>query len=330
MNLQRLRYFVAVAEELHFGRAADRLNMSQPPLSRQIRLLERELDTALFDRSTRRVSLTDAGAFLYPEAVRLLASADGVDRLMDQHRHGQAGTLRVGFVDSAAYEVMPRALSEYRRRWPRVDYELHTMSSDEQVRALREGRIDVGIGRASADSQRVEATLVTQERLLVAAGASHRLAAAATTRLRDLAGETIIGFDRGVSPSLHAVLAGMLGAEGVPYDPIIEATEYTTILGFVAAGEGVALVPSSVQTFRPPELHYVTLEDSSASVPLLLLTRAGEPLPLVTQALEVVAELYAAEPKGMSRSAPASPSAGTGHPAILRADRPERPPIQPW
>ena len=293
MNLQRLRYFVAVAEELHFGRAADRLNMSQPPLSQQIRLLERELDTALFDRSTRRVSLTDAGAFLYPEAVRLLAEADSVDRLMNQRRHGQAGTLRVGFVDSAAYEVMPRVLSEYRRRRPRVDYELHTMSSDEQVEALRAGRIDLGIARAAADPERVEATLVMQEPLLVAAGTAHRLATASTAMLRDLGGEAIIGFDRRVSPSLHAVLAGMLGAEGVTYDPIIEATEYATILGFVAAGEGVAIVPASVRTFQPPGLSYVGLLEGWASVPLLLLTRAGEPLPLVAQALDVVAELYA-------------------------------------
>ena len=298
LNLQRLRYFVAVAEELHFGRAADRLNMSQPPLSQQIRLLERELDTALFDRSTRRVSLTDAGSFLYPEAVRLLAEADSVDRLMDQRRHGQAGTLRVGFVDSAAYEVMPRALSEYRRRWPQVDYELHTMSSDEQVEALRAGRIDLGIGRAAADRERVEATLVMQEPLLVAAGTSHRLAAAPAANLRDLAGEAIIGFDRRVSPSLHAVLAGMLGAEGVTYDPIIEATEYATILGFVAAGEGVAIVPAGVRTFQPPGLTYVGLLEGWASVPLLLLTRAGEPLPLVAQALDVVAELYATTPPG--------------------------------
>ena len=298
MNLQRLRYFVAVAEELHFGRAADRLHMSQPPLSQQIQLLERELETALFDRSTRRVSLTDAGTFLYPEAVRLLAAADGVDHLMDQHRHGGAGTLRVGFVDSAAYEVMPRVLSEYRRRWPRVGYELHTMSSDEQVQALREGRIDLGIGRAAADSRNVEATLVMHEPLLVAVGASHRLGTAPQARLRDLAGEPIIGFDRRVSPSLHAVLAGMLGTEGVAYDPIIEATEYATILGFVAAGEGIAIVPASVQTFRPPDLHYVTLQDHSASVRLLLLTRAGEPPPLVAQALDVVAELYAPAPLG--------------------------------
>lgn len=299
MNLQRLRYFVAVAEELHFGRAAERLSMSQPPLSQQIRLLERELDTALFDRSTRRVTLTDAGVFLYPEAVRLLTAADGVDRLMDQHRHGQAGTLRVGFVDSAAYEVMPRVLSEYRRRWPRVGYELHTMSSDEQVEALQAGRIDLGIGRAAADPRNVEATLVMHEPLLVAVSASHRLAASPSASLQDLAGEPVIGFDRRVSPSLHGVLAGMLRATGVPYDPIIEATEYATILGFVAAGEGIAIVPASVQTFRPPELHYATLEDQSASVPLLLLTRAAEQGPLVAQALDVVAELYdAGEPAG--------------------------------
>ena len=296
VNLQRLRYFVAVADELHFGRAAEQLNMSQPPLSQQIRLLERELDTALFDRSTRRVTLTDAGAFLYPEAVRLLAAADGVDRLMDQHRHGQAGTLRVGFVDSAAYEVMPRVLSEYRRRWPRVGYELHSMSSDEQVQALGSGQIDLGIGRAAADAQHVQATLVMHERMLVAVGASHRLGAKPRASLRDLSGEAIIGFDRRVSPSLHSVLAGMLGAEGVTYDPIIEATEYATILGFVAAGEGIAIVPASVQTFRPPELHYAALQDRSASVPLLLLTRAAEPPPLVVQALNVVAKLYAPDP----------------------------------
>ena len=294
MNLHRLRYFVAVAEELHFGRAAERLHMSQPPLSQQIRLLERELDTPLFDRSTRRVALTDAGAFLYPEAVRLLSAADGVDRLMDQHRHGRAGTLRVGFVDSAAYEVMPRVLSEYRRRWPRVGYELHTMSSDEQVQALRTGRIDLGIGRAAADARSVEATLVMHEPLLVAAGAAHRLAAAPAAGLRDLADEPIIGFDRNVSPSLHAVLASMLAEEGVAYDPIIEATEYATILGFVAAGEGVAIVPSSVQTFRPPGLRYLRLREARAAVPLLLLTQATEPLPLVAQALDVVAELYTA------------------------------------
>ena len=296
MNLRRLRYFTTVAEELHFGRAADRLLMSQPPLSQQIRLLESELDTSLFDRSTRRVTLTDAGKFLYPEAVRLLAAADGVGRLMEQRRGGHTGTLRVGFVDSAAYEVMPRVLAEYRRRRPRVDFELHTLSSDEQAQALRAGRIDLGISRAAADSTHVEATLVMHERLLLATGASHRLAEPSSACLRDLAGEPIIGFDRSVSPSLHAVLAGMLAAEGVNYDPMIEATEYTTILGFVAAGEGVAIVPAGVQTFRPPGLVYVPLDDSVASVPLLLLRGAGEALPLVSHALEVVAELYDSQP----------------------------------
>ncbi len=286
---------MAVAEELHFGRAADRLNMSQPPLSQQIRLLERELDTELFDRTTRHVALTDGGKLLYPEAVRLLEGAKGVERLMYQFRCGQAGTLKIGFVDSAAYEVMPRVLSEYRRRWPRVDFELHTLSSDEQVLALRAGRIDLGISRACSDPLHVDATLVMHEPLLVAVGASHHLSNASRCELSDLVDEPIVGFDREVSPSLHAVLTGMLGAAGVVYDPIIEATEYTTILGLVAAGEGIAIVPAGVQTFRPPSLTYVTLSNISASVPLLLLSRSGEPLRLVEQAHEVVSDLYGIE-----------------------------------
>ena len=163
--------------------------------------------------------------------------------------------------------------------------ELHTMSSDEQVEALRAGRIDMGIGRAAADARDVEATLVMHEPLLVAVGSSHQLASASQARLRDLAGESIIGFDRRVSPSLHAVLAGMLGAEGVTYDPIIEATEYATILGFVAAGEGIAIVPASVQTFRPPDLHYVTLREplgvspAAAAHPLRRGPTPGSPSP---------------------------------------------------
>ena len=239
------------------------------------------------------MSLTDAGTFLYPEAVRLLAEADSVDRLMDQRRHGQAGTLRVGFVDSAAYEVMPRALSEYRRRWPQVDYELHTMSSDEQVEALRAGRIDLGIGRAAADPERVEATLVMQERMLVAAGSSPpvgrrcRTPTCATSTGRRSSDST--GASR---PACTPCWPECWARRGVTYDPIIEATEYATILGFVAAGEGVAIVPASVRTFQPPGLTYVGLLEGWASVPLLLLTRAGEPLPLVAQALDVVAELY--------------------------------------
>ena len=293
MNLQRLRYFVTVAQELHFGRAAKRLHMAQPPLSQQIRLLERELDTPLLDRSTRRVSLTDAGALLYPRALRLVAEADNTKRLMHQHRDGHTGTLRIGFVDSAAYEVMPRVVHELRQRRPQIGFELHTMSSDAQCQALLAGRVDLGIARAAPTGEaQIESTQVMQEPLLVAASTSHRLASKAAVGLAELAEEPAIGFDRTVSPTLHTVLVGMLAAEGVAYDPVIEATEYTTVLGLVAAGEGIALVPASVQTFKPPGLDYVSLRDERACLALLLLSRSGEPLPLVAAALETVADLY--------------------------------------
>ncbi|MGI9599299.1 MAG: LysR family transcriptional regulator, partial [Acidimicrobiales bacterium] len=151
MNLRRLRYFVAVADELHFGRAAKRLHMAQPPLSQQIRQLEAELGVTLFERSTRRVTLTDAGRLFYPEAQRLLVEADSVERRVAEIRSGDGGTLRLGFVDSASYEVMPRLLRAHRQRWPSVEYELLSMSTDAQHESLVGRRIDLGIGRASRE-----------------------------------------------------------------------------------------------------------------------------------------------------------------------------------
>lgn len=292
LSLRRLRYFVTVAEELHFGRAADRLHMAQPPLSQQIRRLEEELDITLFDRSTRRVNLTEAGSAFLVQARRLLATADSVDRFLDDHRSGDGGTLRLGFVDSSAYEVMPRFLREYRQRWPEVQFELRSLSSDQQHAALFDGEIDLGIGRTLGDGVKIAATEILREQLYLAVPSSHQFAEQATTTLRRLEGQSFIGFDRSVSPTLHAELLGMFATAGVGYSPIIEATEYTSILGLVAAGEGVAVVPAGVRTFQPPGLRYVKVRDTSAVVRLMLLRRQGENVRMVTRGLELVVELF--------------------------------------
>lgn len=292
LNLRRLRYFVTVAEELHFGRAAERLHMAQPPLSQQIRRLEDDLDLTLFDRSTRRVSLTDGGAAFLVQARRLLATADSVDRFLEDHRSGEGGTLHLGFVDSSAYEVMPRFLREYRQRWPEVEFELRSLSSDQQHAALLAGEIDLGIGRTMGDGANIAATEILREQLYLAVPSGHRLSEQATTTLRRLEGENFIGFDRSVSPTLHAELLGMFAAVGVGYAPIIEATEYTSILGLVAAGEGVAVVPAGVRTFQPPELRYIEIRDSSAVVRLMLLRRKGENVRMVARGLDLVVELF--------------------------------------
>lgn len=292
MNLTRLRYFIAVAEELHFGRAAERLHMAQPPLSQQIRLLEKELGSDLFDRTTRRVELTTAGRLLEPEARQLVNQADALDRLMTDYQAGDTGLLRLGFVDSSSYEVMPRFLRAYRENWPGVRFELLTMSSDTQRAALAAGDLDLGIARTRGNESGIAQTVILEERLYLAISTSHRLAPRRSTTLRQLRGESFIGFTRTQSPALSAEVGALLAASDVEYSPIIEAEEYTTIVGLVAAGEGIAIVPSAVRSFQPTNVTYVELRDTDATTRLMLLSRSGEKLKVVRNALELAADLF--------------------------------------
>jgi DNA-binding transcriptional LysR family regulator len=286
IDLKRLRCFVAVADNLHFGRAADELAMAQPPLSQQIQRLERQLGTKLFDRSTRQVRLTEVGALLLPEARGLLVAADGLERLAHEYLNGDRGLLRVGFVDSSAFEVVPRLMTLFREQWPQVEFELQSMSSDEQAAAHDNGAIDLGVCRTIGARTDLRTVQLQQERLLVA---MHQAQAANFGRLRfaDLKGCRFVGFDRGVSPTLHSELAMRLARHGVQYDPRIEATEYSTILGLVASGEGAAIVPESVMSLKPPGLRYVRLDNADAVVPLILTARENNTRPLVRTGLRV-------------------------------------------
>lgn len=283
-----------MAEELHFGRAAKRLHMAQPPLSQQIQRLEAEMGSALFERTTRSVNLTDAGRHLLPDARRLLADADALERRMGQHRLGEGGVLRLGFVDSSSYEVMPRFLRSHRDRWPAVTYELRSLSSDQQAAALRAGEIDIGIARTNTGgSNELSAQQFLREPLVVAVSEDHRLAKQKGTSLSQLADDALIGFDRKVSPSLFRRREALFAQHGLTYDTIIEATEYTTVLGLVAAGEGVAVIPETVSALQLPHLRYVRLRDADAESVLLLLRRSGSATPLVQNAVDLVAELFA-------------------------------------
>lgn len=291
LNLKRLEYFVAVAEELHFGRAAARLHMAQPPLSQQIRQLESDLDATLFERTTRSVKLTPAGRLLLTEARQLLAKAASTQRLLHEFQ-SDGGVLRLGFVDSAAYQVMPELLQAYRRRWPNTTYDLRSMSSDEQFAALRVGEIDLGISRVSGYGDQIRSVQFLREPLYLAVGGSHRLRTQKSVTMSRLKSERFISFDRRVSPTLHAELISMLGDAGVTFDPVIEATEYATILGLVAADEGVAIVPAGVRTLQPPNLAYVRLRDDTAVLPLMLMASVDNQLRMVDRAFDLITDLY--------------------------------------
>ncbi len=293
LSLRRLTYFVAVAEELHFGRAADRLNMAQPPLSQQIRVLEKDLGVTLFERSTRRVSLTSAGRHLYDDAFDVVARAQALHRSAQTLRKGEGGVLRIGFVDSASYDVLPRLIREHRNRWPNVRYELRSLSSDQQATELERRTIDLGIARTQPAGD-LAATAIMNEPLLLAVNDDDPRSRQKTTSLTTLRGDRLIGFDRTVSPTLHAELGALFASIGAAYEPTLEATEYTAILGLVAAGEGVAVVPASVRSFRPPSLSYVGLREPIARTALVLLRRSDDRSPLVERVIKVVDELASA------------------------------------
>ena len=200
-ELRLIRYFVAVAEELHFGRAAHRLRMAQPGLSQQIRSLELQLGVRLLERTSRQVRLTPAGTLLLAEGRRLLAQAE---RTADQVRRaglGEVGRITVAAIGSATYDILPRLLREHRKRFPDVEVTLREMSTPAQVQALRNGEIDVGLLRVPADTTGLVVHTVREDRMALMIPEQHPLARKKRLTLRLLAAEPLILFPTAPRPS---------------------------------------------------------------------------------------------------------------------------------
>lgn len=295
LNLRRLHYFLAVVDEGHFGRAAERLHMAQPPLSQQIKRLEVELGCKLLNRSRAGITLTEAGKVLYPEAQRLVGDAMRLADKMDNLVSGAAGTLRLGFVDSAAYAIMPRLVRSFRQAWPDVDYELHNLTSDEQVDALASGIIDVGMIRAQLHRATLRRFTVLTERFLLAVPWDHFLTARQSAFLVDIGDESLIGFSLVKSPTLYSEVATIFAQSNVPYAPAIEVANYSTVLGLVAAGHGVAVVPRSAAQSPADGLSFIELADEAAITSITMVARPEDDSLLVARAFELATTLVEAE-----------------------------------
>jgi len=290
LELRQLRYFIAVAEELHFGKAAARLHMTQPPLSQTIFGLEELLGTALFERTRRAVALTPAGAALLPEARRMLAQAGELPELVRRAAAGEAGRLALAFVSSADYSVLPPFLQLYRAHYPQVQIALQEATSDVQVDDLLHARIDAGLlipplpdkARAELDYLKV-----LSEPLILAAPAGLAGGAGALW-LKELPPTPLIIFPRPIAPALHDAILACFRAAGITPEIGQEAIQMQTIVGLVSAGMGLALVPQSVSNLMRPGVEYRALRDPTPQVETGLAWRRDNTSPVLQGFLELL------------------------------------------
>jgi DNA-binding transcriptional LysR family regulator len=290
MELRHLRYFVAVAEELHFGRAAARLHLAQPALSQQIRRLEEQLSLQLFQRTKRRVTLTEPGHVLLEKARLLLTHADEAVRSVQRASRGEIGELFIGFVGSAAQGILPEILKVFRKRFPDIRLSLQELTTSQQVTGLRSGRIRVGFLRPPVAEPDVETETVAREPWVVAVPHSHRLRARSIITLRELATEPFIGTPRALGPGFYDQVYRLCLQSGFSPRVVQEAIQMQTIVALVKAGLGVALVPQSIAKWSDNGVLYKRIR-GSPTVELALAWRRGDSSPVLRSFVSVVKEL---------------------------------------
>ncbi|NOK63032.1 MAG: LysR family transcriptional regulator [Chloroflexi bacterium AL-W] len=291
MELRHLRYFIAVAEELHFGRAATRLQMAQPPLSLQIRQLEQDLDVQLFHRTKRRVELTHAGHIFLEEARATIRQAEQARLAAQRASRGEVGQLHLGFVRSATYHVLPELMRAFRRYRPTVEVTLHEHTTMQQVHALHQQRIDVGIVRPPIAGTDLFRETLLQETLVLALPDTHRCVDQASVSLQTIATEPFIMFPRHLGPGLYDQIVQLCHRAGFSPNIVQEAVQMQTIVSLVAAELGIALVPASITHFTRTGVVYCPLQEPSPTLELALAWRLDERSPVVQALLRVAKEL---------------------------------------
>lgn len=292
MELRHLRYFVAVAEELHFRRAAERLHISQPPLSQQIRLLEQELGADLFERTNKRVELTQAGRLFLPEARAALSQAERAVEVARKAERGELGELRIGFFPSAPLvPEIARAIRAYRDKQPAVSLVLDELESREQVLALSEERADIAIVRSIAAPlvpSGIVRRLITEEPLVVALRADHPLCRRRVIAMEQLAGEPFVFYGERMGIVLPQLVLEL--CRGAGYEPRIGqlANANTTMIGLVGAGLGVAIVPRALARLSPADVVFRAIKSPRARIATWVLWNAERKSPLVEAFLRLL------------------------------------------
>jgi DNA-binding transcriptional LysR family regulator len=301
MELRHLRYFVTLAEELHFGRAAERLHIAQPPLSQQIRQLETELGFQLFYRTKRTVKLTEAGEGFLKDVQQVLRQLEQAVQAGRQASRGEVGQLVVGFVSSAAYNILPTILRTFRTAVPTVSLELHELTSDQQLAWLQAGRLDVGFLRPPIEDPRFCLEVILQEPLVIALPDTHPLSHTSAISLNLIASEPFILFPRPLAPGLYDQIISLCQQAGFSPHVVQEAIQMQTIVSLVAAELGVAIVPASLRHLQRTGVVYKTLQEPTPMAEIAMIWRCDHQSPTLQRLMDVVRQTYDYDPKGLQQ-----------------------------
>lgn len=291
MELRHLRYFNAVATELHFGRAAEKLHIAQPPLSKQIQDLETELGFELFIRTKRSVALTPAGQVFLIEVDQIFQKLDRAIDIGRKTSRGELGQISIGFVGSATYNILPVMLRQFRDRYPDVQIELHELTTDRQLVWLREGKIDIGLIRPQNISLDFGSQIIFRESLVVALPSNHHLANLATIELSLLATEPFILFARQLAPGLYDPIITICQAAGFSPQVVQECTQMQTIVSLVSANMGISILPASIQEAKRQGVVYKLItagSDIDQLATIAIIWRLNDDSPTMKRLLEIV------------------------------------------
>lgn len=288
-----MRYFVAVAQERNFTRAAEKLNMAQPPLSRQIQLLEEELGVLLLDRQARPLKLTPAGRVFLDQSNQILGKVEGLHELVSGSRSEQRPRFVIGFVASTIYAALPDLVRRFRAAAPPVDLSLVEVFSAKQGAALRSGQIDVGFGRVRFHESDIRRDVMREERLVVALPLRHPLATQERLlRLSSLCAEPLIIYPRPPRPSYADHVLSLFQDRGLKPNVTHTARELQTAIGLVAAEIGISIVPESVKRLRRDDVVYRDLDDPTLTSPIIMTRRLNDDSPQLALMCKVICDAY--------------------------------------
>ena len=285
MELRQLRYFVTVAQELHFGRAAEQLQITQPALSKQIRVLETELEIQLFIRTKRTVKLTQAGEVFLVQAQQLLQQTEKAIKLAKRTALGEVGRLTIGFTVTATYTVLPELIGRFRVRYPQVEVQMLELCTEAQVAALNKGEIDLGFLHPPIDSRGLELYPILAEEFVAVLPKQHHLLSKQSLYLTDLAKESFILHSRSEGPFLYDSFLKLCRQAGFQPQIAKEVDSHQTRICFVAAGMGITFIPAGLQALVSQDLVCKPMEDLPIKLEFAAAWRSLAAMPVLQEFL---------------------------------------------